>query len=167
MASTPPNAADGPPLPRLPAGTWPRLRVLLGRAFSRRCPYCGGGGIFAGWWSLRERCPTCGVSFEREEGYFLGAYALNLIAAEIIGLGTALFLIFGTPLSGADLIWQELVAVAFAVGLPLLFFPFSRTVWIALDLLVDPPGVGPERRLRGHEMGQADDGGDRADRSRR
>lgn len=112
---------------------------LLGRALTRRCPYCGAGHIFQGWFALRDRCPTCGTKFEREEGYFLGAYAINLIVAEIVGLGTAMILIFGTRLRHADLIWQEVVAVILAVGLPVVFFPFSRTLWMALDLRLHPP----------------------------
>lgn len=147
-------------VPDLPGGGFTRVRTLAGRALRRRCPYCGGGGIFQGWFSLRERCPRCEVSFNREEGYFLGAYAVNLIVSESIGLGIALYLIFGTALSRAALIWQELVAVALVVALPILFFPYSRTVWMALDLLADPPAATPERRLRGSEMGR---GGDRGD----
>jgi len=155
MTSPAPSAPDRPP--RLPAGGRARLGALVGRALTRRCPYCGGGDIFKGWFALKERCPTCGVSYEREEGYFLGAYALNLIVAEFLGLGLAVYLIFATPISRWDLLWQEAIAVALAVVFPLLFFPYSRTAWIALDLLVDPPGATPERRLRGHEMGRASD----------
>ena len=65
-----------------------RFLVTMRRALTRRCPYCGGPGIYEGYFALRERCPSCGVRFEREEGYFLGAYALNLIVAEFLGLGT-------------------------------------------------------------------------------
>jgi uncharacterized protein (DUF983 family) len=159
------SGADAPietgPVVDIPRAGGARLRTLAGRALSRRCPYCGGGDIFSGWFSLKERCPTCGTSYEREDGYFLGAYALNLIVAEFLGLGLALFLIFGTPISEWDLLWQEAIAVALAVGFPLLFFPYSRTAWIALDLMVDPPTDTPERRLRGHEMGRASDRRDR------
>ncbi|MGI8644046.1 MAG: hypothetical protein ACR2LS_08000 [Thermomicrobiales bacterium] len=50
---------------RLPQSFGRRLFVLLTRAVSRRCPYCGATGIFSGFWTLRERCPNCGVVFER------------------------------------------------------------------------------------------------------
>ena len=123
---------------------------LLRRALTRRCPYCGAGHIFHGWFALRERCPMCNSKFEREDGYFLGAYAINLIVAEFVGLGIALFLIFGTRLRHVDLIWQEVVAVLLAVGLPIVFYPYSRTLWMALDLrLHPPPGAGPTSRHRG------------------
>ena len=152
-----PRDAPLPTPPPLPARTPERFRLLAARALTRRCPYCGAPGIFDGYFSLTERCPRCGTSFAREDGYFLGAYALNLIVAEILGLGLALYLIFGTRLSRLPLLWQEAIAISLAVALPIVFFPFSRTTWMALDLLVDPPTPTPERRLRGHEMGRPPD----------
>ena len=98
---------------------------------------------------LREVCPRCGTRFEREEGYFLGAYAINLIVAEIIGLTLAILLLFRTNLRNLDLLWREMIALAIVIALPIVFFPFSRALWIALDLTVHPPPVEPERQLRG------------------
>ena len=119
-----------------------RFLMLVGRALRRRCPYCGGAGIFTGWWTLRERCPSCGTSFEREEGYFLGGYALNLIFAEFLGLGTVVALMIYTDLSVIEL---QVIGVAVMIGLPLLLFPYSRTLWMALDLAVHPPRQPTER----------------------
>jgi uncharacterized protein (DUF983 family) len=119
------------------------------RALTRRCPYCGSPGIYDGYFVLREWCAVCGVQFEREEGYFLGAYALNLIVAEFLGLGLAIVLIFRTELRHLPLVWQEAIAVALAIAFPVALFPFSRTVWIAMDLVFHQPGRGSERQLRG------------------
>lgn len=123
----------------LPHDTGSRFLVTMRRAITRRCPYCGGPDVFDGYLSLREQCPTCGVTFEREEGYFLGGYALNLVVAEFLGLGLAIWLLFKTDLRELDLIWQEAIAVFLAVSFPLILFPFSRTVWVALDLVLHPP----------------------------
>ena len=133
----------------MPRDTWNRFAVTMRRALTRRCPYCGSPGVYEGYFALRERCPRCRVLFEREEGYFLGAYALNLIVAEFLGLGLAIFLIFKTDLRHLALIWQELIAVALAIAFPLILFPFSRTVWIAMDLMFHPPAQTTERQLRG------------------
>ena len=133
----------------LPRDTWHRFLVTMRRAITRRCPYCGSPGVYESYFALRQRCPRCGVRFEREEGYFLGAYALNLIVAEFLGLGLAIFLIFRTDLRHLSLIWQELIAVALAIAFPVALFPFSRTVWIAMDLLFHPPTRTTERQLRG------------------
>ena len=133
----------------LPGGGGGRLAALLVRGLGRRCPYCGGAGIFAGYFSLRERCPTCGVSFDREEGYFLGAMLVNLLVAEFLTVAVAVALMIFTDLS---LLPLEAIAISLAVGLPILFYPYSRMLWMALDLLVDPPERQAERRLRGREM---------------
>jgi uncharacterized protein (DUF983 family) len=133
----------------LPPDTWSRFLVTMRRALTRRCPYCGGSGVFDGYFALRERCPRCGVRFEREEGYFLGGYALNLVVAESLALGLALVLIFRTEARHLPLLWQEVIAVALAIAFPVVLFPLSRTVWIAMDLVFYPPGHGPERQLRG------------------
>lgn len=134
--------------PPLPTNDRARGLLTLRRAMTRRCPYCGSPGIYHGYLALREVCPHCGTRFEREEGYFLGAYALNLIVAEILGLTLAILLLFRTELRHLDLIWQEIIAVAIVIALPILFFPYSRAVWIAMDLTFHPPR-GPERQLRG------------------
>jgi uncharacterized protein (DUF983 family) len=34
-----------------------RVLALFGRALVRRCPNCGGGPIFDGWFRMREHCP--------------------------------------------------------------------------------------------------------------
>jgi hypothetical protein len=35
------------------------------------------------------------------------------------------------------------------IAFPVTLFPFSRTVWIAMDLVFHPPGRAAERQLRG------------------
>jgi uncharacterized protein (DUF983 family) len=138
-----------PELWDLPQNSWSRFLVTMRRALTQRCPYCGSRNIYESYFALRERCPRCGVRFEREEGYFLGAYALNLIVAELLGLGLAIVLIFKTDLQYLQLVWQELIAVALAIAFPVTLFPISRTVWIAMDLAFHPPGRAAERQLRG------------------
>ncbi|HUQ39118.1 MAG TPA: DUF983 domain-containing protein, partial [Acidimicrobiales bacterium] len=55
---------------------------MLGRALLKRCPLCGAGELFTGWFRMKDRCPGCGYRFEREEGFFLGAYVINLAIAQ-------------------------------------------------------------------------------------
>ena len=83
---------------------------------------------------MPDICPNCQTRFEREDGYFLGAYAINLIIAEFLGLGAVLVFLFQMDLS---LLMTEAIAIATAVGLPVLFFPWSRMLWMALDLFFD------------------------------
>ena len=131
----PPGAIERPELRDLPPSGLARLRALVARALRRRCPECGGGGIFEKWFTMKERCPTCGYLFARESGYFLGAYPLNLIAAEIGPLGLMVALLVWTDISWLLL---EAVLIPLAVGMPLVLFPFACTVWMAIDLYLTP-----------------------------
>jgi uncharacterized protein (DUF983 family) len=109
------------------------------RALRLRCPECGSGGLFRHWLRLKPRCPACGLLLDRgNPDHFVGAYLVNLIIAELLfGVGLALWLVLVWP----DVPWGsiEVVAVAAMILSPLLTYPFTRTVWLAADLVFDAP----------------------------
>ena len=45
-----------------------------------RCARCGSGHLFRRYFSMVPDCPRCGLHFEREQGYWTGALAFNMIA---------------------------------------------------------------------------------------
>jgi uncharacterized protein (DUF983 family) len=109
------------------------------RALLLRCPRCGGRGILRSWLRMREACPHCGLMLERGESadFWIGAYVFNLAAGELVAIAA--------PLVWVILTWPnppwtrvEILAIALAVGLPVLFFPLSRTLWLAWDLSFRP-----------------------------
>lgn len=110
-----------------------RRLAMLGHALRRRCPVCGAPGIFDGWFTLRPRCPGCNFSFEREEGYWVGALIANIAVAEL--LFAAVFL-GGVVLTWPEVPWLRLgvVGIAAMVGLPVAFYPLSKTLWLWVDL---------------------------------
>jgi uncharacterized protein (DUF983 family) len=112
---------------------------MVGRALRRRCPCCGGALIFASYFRLRRHCPGCGLRLERgEQDYFLGAYLLNLAAAELIfaiGLVILLAATWPTPPWAA----LEYVCAIGVVLAPIACYPFSKTLWLAIDLTLRPP----------------------------
>lgn len=122
-----------------PAPVVSRAR-MLGRGLAKHCPRCGGGGLFEGWFKMVDRCPRCGHRFEREEGFFLGAYVINLAIAQFLVLLLAVVpfiaLLARDPKTG--------IAPFLAGGLlgavlgPVAFYPFSKTVWTAFDLILRP-----------------------------
>ena len=114
-----------------------RVRPFL-RALRLRCPYCGGGPIFVSWWQLVPNCPVCGLGLERgEQGYWLGAYFFNLMAVEtLFGVWMLVFLLLTMPSPPWEL-FQLLTVVLMALA-PFAFFPFSKTLFLAFDLLVRP-----------------------------
>jgi uncharacterized protein (DUF983 family) len=111
---------------------------LLGRGMRLRCPVCGGGGLFRRWFVLQERCPRCNFPLaERIEGHWLGSLGMNTI----VSFG-ALFLatVVGVAVTYPDVDVRPLAAitVTVAVVVPLVFFPFSKTLWSAIDLAMRP-----------------------------
>jgi uncharacterized protein (DUF983 family) len=113
---------------------------MLGRGLLKRCPLCGSGRLFTRWFRMKERCPRCGYLFEREEGFFLGAYVINLgIAQGLVILLAVVPLIVRLATHPGSAIWPFVVGgVAGAALGPLLFYPWSKTIWTAFDLILRP-----------------------------
>ena len=113
---------------------------MLARGLAKRCPLCGSGGLFSRWFRTRERCPRCHYRFEREEGFFLGAYVINLAITEglliVFAIIPSIVLFAAEPdRSMRPLIISGLIA---AVIGPLAFYPFSKTLWTAIELIFRP-----------------------------
>jgi hypothetical protein len=90
-----------------------------------------------------ERCPTCGLALERGESsdFWIGAYVFNLAFGEGIAIGVlVIWMIASSPNQPWTAI--EVVGLILAVVLPFIFFPFSRTLWLAWDLSFRPTEPG-------------------------
>jgi uncharacterized protein (DUF983 family) len=116
-----------------------RALVLFWRAARLRCPHCGGKPLFSYWVRIREHCPVCRLRLERgEEGYQVGAYMFNIVAAELIFAAIFLgVLVYTWPTPP----WDELLygGVAIMIAAPFIFYPFSKTLFLAFDLVFRPP----------------------------
>jgi uncharacterized protein (DUF983 family) len=107
------------------------------RAAVRHCPVCGSGHLFRRWFTMVERCPRCGLKFERIEGHWTGDLGINTI----VSFGALLVtLLVGTFATYPDVPAVPLfVAALLVAGLtPVAFFPFSKTLWLALALAMRP-----------------------------
>lgn len=117
-----------------------RVVAHFSRALRLRCPLCGGRPIFLTWSRLVPNCPVCGLSLERgEPGYWLGAYFVNLMLVEtIFTVWVAGFLWWTWPAPP----WEafQIETVVLMLVSPFVCFPFSKTLFLAFDLLVRPPG---------------------------
>jgi uncharacterized protein (DUF983 family) len=117
----------------------PSPGTLLRRGLFKRCPRCGGGGIFHGWFHMHDRCPTCGYLFEREPGFFVGAYLINFAIAE----GFLFVLVMGYVAwkdqnPDAGVVIPVVIGLVIGVVGPIVTYPYSRTIWSAFDLLMTP-----------------------------
>ena len=105
---------------------------LLARGFRRQCPRCGAGDLFDGLFDIRDPCPRCGLVFEREEGYWLGAMIIAFAVIEgVFGLSFIATMLVTWP----DVPWTALLVVGLAATavLPFIFSPWTRTIWMAVD----------------------------------
>ncbi|MGH2784662.1 MAG: DUF983 domain-containing protein [Actinomycetota bacterium] len=123
------GAAQGPP------GVEVSAPVALWRGLTRRCPACGQGKLFRNWFKLANRCPRCGLILEREEGAFLGSLAINY---GVTGVTTITFVIvmLVRQLPDPSVFTITAGAIALTLVVPLFFYPFAKTLWAAMDLLM-------------------------------
>lgn len=112
------------------------LGRLLGRALRRKCPRCG-GKVFEGWFKMSDRCARCGHLYERESGYWVMAIVINTAAMEALFLILFLAIVVATM---PDVDWRlMLIALLVTNGIfPVFFYPFSKTIWVAIDLYIHP-----------------------------
>jgi uncharacterized protein (DUF983 family) len=113
----------------------PTIPIALLRGLMRRCPRCGQGKLFRRWFNFPKKCPRCGLRFEREEGAFLGSLTINY---GVTGLAFFALLVGWMIVSQGRVRWVPLIlaSIAVVIGVPLLFYPFAKTLWAALDFLI-------------------------------
>lgn len=114
-----------------------RSSLVFWRGLTKACPACGQRGLFHRWFTLAERCPQCGLAFERIEGHWSGSLGVNTIVSFAVLL---MVLAGGMVATFPEFPVVPLVAanVAVAVFFPLLFFPTSKTLWTAIDVIMRP-----------------------------
>jgi uncharacterized protein (DUF983 family) len=120
----------------------PSIPLMLRRAAMKHCPRCGQGHLFSGWWTMKEHCPRCGLHFEGrpEEGHFLGAITINTgLTAGIILLGIFIYIIVMAAGEGdGPPVWFVVAtSAALVVILPALFYPFTKTIWVAAEIIMN------------------------------
>jgi uncharacterized protein (DUF983 family) len=127
--------------PYRPPAVAPARGKVLWWGFTGRCARCGSGHLFRGYFHMVADCPRCGLHFEREQGYFAGALAINIMATGgLFVVAFALLLAFtipNVPVLPTILVLFPIVALG-----PVVYYPFSKTVWVAIDraflLRLDP-----------------------------
>jgi Na+/phosphate symporter len=94
---------------------------------------------------------VCGLERERgERDFFLGAMMFNLIGVEMV---FALVLTVWILLTLPNPPWVAIVVVGVILMLaaPVIFYPFSKMLWLAVDLIFRPERddtLGGDRPIR-------------------
>jgi hypothetical protein len=83
---------------------------------------------------MHALCPTCGLKYYREPGYFVGAMVFSYLLAVLACLPVSGFLLVsGQP---SEVILG--VGVLELVALGPLLFRYSRLLWLHIDFRADP-----------------------------
>ena len=111
--------------------------MKLGSLLRLRCPICGKGKLFTGYFDSPARCPSCGYFFMRESGYFLPHVAIGYGFTILVSLGSwpVLYYLIGLRSPAITLSIMVTVAVVFGVW----FIRYSKAIWLAIDLTIHPP----------------------------
>jgi uncharacterized protein (DUF983 family) len=84
---------------------------------------------------MAPACALCGLRFERAQGYWVGAIYVSYGVTVMVALGGAFALWVFAGVSTAKQLWFWL---AFVVLFPLWFFRYSRSLWLAVELMLNP-----------------------------
>jgi uncharacterized protein (DUF983 family) len=121
----------------------PGVGTVLRRVLALRCPACGTTRLYERRFVMRAACAACGLPYEPEQGFFVGAIYLNYAVTTVIGLGSVLLLDTLRPMS---ITAQLAVAVPLMLIVPVLFFHHSRSLWLGTTYLL--AGVDRPSRSR-------------------
>lgn len=80
------------------------------------------------------------MRFEREEGFFTGVYLVNYsVVAVAIVIELFVVLLYANAHDGdVSYVPAMIVGAVTAVVLPLMTYPFAKTIWVAIDLATRP-----------------------------
>jgi len=118
-----------------------RAKEVLGRGIRLLCPRCGRAPLFLGLFTMLPACAVCDFRFEREQGYFVGAIYLNYAATALLALSGYFAL---DALARPSVGQQVALWGAFCVVFPLWWFRYSKSLWLAIDYVLDPEGAPDE-----------------------
>jgi len=111
--------------------------VMLRRAAAKHCPVCGTGHLFRRWVVMADSCPGCGLRFRREDGQWLGSWFLNITLAQA-AVALVLIISVASTYPYPNMAMVAAAGLVAACAVPVAFFPFSRTIWTAIDLAMRP-----------------------------
>ncbi|HZZ18417.1 MAG TPA: DUF983 domain-containing protein [Opitutaceae bacterium] len=124
-----------------------RLQVVS-RGLRNRCPNCGEATIFkdGSMFEVNKACSSCGLLFERDEGFFIGSMSLNYGVTLTLFITPVLILAYkgvvGTTLA-------IVLAGVGSIGFPILFYRSSRSWWLMQYYLLFPHHL-PANSGKGH-----------------
>lgn len=109
------------PLPKV------RQRDIVRRGLRCECPNCGQSKLFRSLLRIHHRCPYCGMTLERGDGYYLGPLCINY-GLVVFGYVAPVLL-----LGASEVITMKVALVIAFIGaliLPLFLYRFCWSLWL-------------------------------------
>ena len=118
---------------------------IITRGLTNRCPNCGGHSLFKPGkvFQLADACPDCGLRFEKDDGFYLGAMSLNY-GVTLAGCLVPVALLWYNGVLGAR--WAAGLAIGWSVLLPALLYRSSRSWQLMLYYSFFPQHLPANRR---------------------
>ncbi|MGZ0706739.1 DUF983 domain-containing protein [Coraliomargarita sp. W4R53] len=109
------------PLPKV------RHSDIVRRGLLCQCPNCGQAKIFRSFLKINHRCPYCGMTLERGDGYYLGPLCINY--------GIVAFFFVAPLLLAGFAGWMPaklslVIALSGALLLPLFIYRICWSLWL-------------------------------------
>jgi uncharacterized protein (DUF983 family) len=122
-------------------------RQIVTRGLRNECPNCGGHTLFQpnARFRINPRCPSCGLKFDRGDGFFLGPFVLNY-SVTVFGFVAPVILLHFFHVIGPR---TTLAAAAIGVlVLPALFYRASWSWWLMIYFYFLPEKLTANRADR-------------------
>ena len=122
-----------------PVQPLPSKGKMIRRSLLRHCPRCGNHRAwFTNWFKQSDHCIGCGVKRARDtDGHELGSMTIASvvnITLIVIAMGVAIAL----TAPDVPVLTLYIVLASAALIYPILTWPMTHTVWMAIDLIVRP-----------------------------
>lgn len=101
----------------------------LKRGVKNKCPRCGEGAILENIFVRHENCPHCGMQYEREQGFFSAAMAINYALICVFYFLPLLLIWLLGWLPGMVTI---VLCFLGALIIPILTYRYSQCLWLGL-----------------------------------
>ena len=106
----------------------PRIQYFK-RGILNRCPRCGSGAILKSLFIRYENCPHCDMKYDRGDGFFSAAMAINYALISVFYLLPLLLIWLLGWLPGTATI---VLCFLGAITIPILSYRYSQALWLGL-----------------------------------
>lgn len=107
------------------------LKILFVCTILARCPCCGKGSLFRGWFSFRPACDTCGLVYEQWVGDWTSATWIAHSVGFLAALGVFVWM-FATDVGMNGPLSPEFSIALLAALFSLLALRSSKSLWLGV-----------------------------------